>query len=163
MYILSMQTPKSHVPTLYYENAFWRFILDAKQEAEPRFRQFTENLRNYVASGLVLKAGVLLHGQPRSLSNGIASYGLIVVGVAATFLSECQLFGFSIITFHWYVGVSFNRRNDPNLWESLREQAKFMALMFLPLLLVLAMWKFVSSSVWPPIEAVTGMNQPRMH
>jgi hypothetical protein len=146
-------TPKSRVPRQYLDSSFWRFLLDTKFGAphpdEPRFKQFSENLRNYVVTGVVWKAGHTLGQANTGRTASIASHVLVTIGITAAVLCEAQLFGLSLQAFHWYVG--FDVRESPrSKWEHLRSSLKWMSLIIVPLLLLWTMWKFVHLSATLP-------------
>jgi hypothetical protein len=132
-------TPYAHLPRQYYKSRFWRFVLDTKDSretiSEPRFRQFSENLRNYVASGAVLKAGTALFHSGHTATK-IFSFLLILLGACAALLSEAQLFGLSLLAGHFY--LNFSPKN---------ELRNLLLLLILPALLLIAMLLFVTADV----------------
>jgi hypothetical protein len=96
------------IPDQYTKSKFWRFLLDTKAEAshpdEPRFKQFSENLRNYAVAAVMFKAaqtmGMSLH-HPFLL---IGRYLLIGLASVTTAFCVAQHFALIIVSFHWYVG-----------------------------------------------------------
>jgi hypothetical protein len=147
-------TPRSKVPRQYLDNSFWRFLLDTKHGAEhpdePRFKQFSENLRNYVVAGVIWKAGHALGQASASRAASVASHVLVIIGVAAAVLCEAQLFGLSLQAFHWYVGFGFRDQSPRSKWDHWRSQLKMLSLIIVPLILLWTMWKFVSLSATTP-------------
>jgi hypothetical protein len=136
----------SRPPSVYFENAFWRFLLDTKFDAderqEPRFRQFSENLRNFVVAGAVLKTGTSM------TSGGIAPRVLVIMGWLATAFSAAQLFGLTLLAFHWYFGIGTGLFRPSGFRRRIRDIVDLPLAMIIPLLVVWAMYEFVTNALW---------------
>lgn len=146
--------PKSRVPRQYLDNPFWRFLLDTKPGAEyadePRFKQFSENLRNYVVAGAIWKAGHVLGQASAGRSASIASHVLVIIGFITALFCEAQFFGLSMQAFHWYLGFGFRDQSPRSKWDHWRSQLKVFLLIVVPIILLWTMWKFVSVSATSP-------------
>ena|ERR1035438_3530748 len=145
--------PYYFVPRRYFASAFWRFLLDTKEDQaehppEPRFRQFSENLRNYVVSGTILKVGLTMYHSAHSVAELVPASSLVAVGAIGVLFSEGQLFGLLLLAFHSFAGFSLEDLRPESAWDSWRQVLKTLSLMALPAILLWAMWEFSASYTW---------------
>ena len=147
------------IPDRYTKEGFWRFLLDTKREwerpEEPRFKQFSENLRNFAVSAVILKAARTM--VPTSHFFAIGKYLLLTIGILAVFACTLQLFGLVVVSSHWLLGWAPRDqmmlkadKSMRNLYKAagqkhLRTRAvlKFCGLLTIPLLFLWAMVTFV--------------------
>ena len=96
------------LPDHYLKSRFWRFLLDTREDAlrpdEPRFKQFSDNLRNYAVAAVMFKAAGSI---PMTVHHPALALGRIVLTLAATVataFSTLQQFAFLNISSHWFLG-----------------------------------------------------------
>jgi hypothetical protein len=147
------QPPYYFVPHQYFTSTFWRFLLDTKEDRaehppEPRFRQFSENLRNYAVSGTIVEVGLTVFHSAQSIADLIPATSLVAVGAIGVLCSEGQLFGPLALSFHSLVGFSLEDLRPHSAWDNWRQVLNTLSLMALPTILLWAMWEFAASYTW---------------
>jgi hypothetical protein len=131
------------------DSAFWRFLLDIKKDgdlaAEPRFRAFAENLRNFVVAGAIMRSGALIEAGDATEPSKTAHL-LLAVGVVVMLLSGFQLIGLCAWVSSAYLESKLDgggrRINNVFLVVLI-----LLAITVLPGILLLSMVKFITVTI----------------
>ncbi|HEY5328302.1 MAG TPA: hypothetical protein VIJ79_00315 [Acidobacteriaceae bacterium] len=96
------------IPDQYTKSRFWRFILDTNADAErpdePRFKQFSDNLRNYAVAAVMFKGAQAIPLTIHHPTMMIGRIVLTILAILATAFSALQQFGLLVISSHWFLG-----------------------------------------------------------
>ena len=159
------------LPDLYTKSKFSRFLLDVKEGADqpepPRFKQFSDNLRNFGVAALMFKGARAL---TLSTQHPFLSVGCIVLFMAAlvtTVLSAIQQVGLFVIASHWFTGwdvkhhmlLSAGSRakllEQHDYWKPARRPgAKLAAAATITFLFLMAMAAFILSPFLAPHSSI---------
>jgi len=143
------------IPGVYSQSKFWRFVLDTKAEEanpdEPRFKQFSDNLRNFAVAAVMFKAAKEIPFGAHHLLLSLGRVALTLVAVLTTGFSASQQFGLLLISSHWFMGWGFNKRipmHGPTGQKYRRQmQVRIPAAIFVTALVLWAMIAFVVSPI----------------
>jgi hypothetical protein len=138
----------------FLSNAFWSFVLDMpSKDVGPRFKQFAENLRNYIAAAAVLKVGHDLFNSSLDQKLGwqvlFVGIGLFILGSAVFAFCELQLWGLLLWAWSYKFGNPMVRMAEENRkWKDfLRDFIGIQFFIDIPAFFLWAMFVFVRQNV----------------